>query len=189
MSRFHLPSPPPSQNLNSCDLTYSANSKELSITDDSGSSNPALIARLSRTLSTIMGSYAPVIRRLVSFLFVGGLGAALNLLCFSILYNILLRLSIGVVVYLVAFAIATELSLFHNFLLNDWITFRHLRGRHWMMRCLRFHVTSTGGALLTLGISFSLFNFFGMSALVAQGTALVAATLFNFFFHHVFTYA
>jgi putative flippase GtrA len=143
----------------------------------------------SRTLYKNMGSYAPAIRRLLSFLCIGGLGAALNLLCFSALNRILVRLSTGLVVYFVAFAIATELSLLHNFLLNDWMTFRDLRHRHWARRCFRFHVTSTGGTLLTLGISFSLFHFLELPLLLAQGTALVAATLFNYLFHHIFTYA
>jgi putative flippase GtrA len=185
MSRLHQPL----QDMQACGLLESAEKKRANITLGFGAGRPALAEHSLPTLFKRMESHAPVIRRIVSFLCIGGLGAVLNLLCFSVLYHTLLGLSINLGAYFIAFVVAAELSLCHNFLLNDWMTFRNLRSRHWTMRCLRFHITSTGGILLTLGISFSLFHFLAVSALVAQGTALVAATLFNLIFHHFFTYA
>ncbi len=54
---------------------------------------------------------------------------------------------------------------------------------------MRYHVTSVGGTLVTLGLSFSLLHVLHVPALFAQAMALVVATVFNFVAHHVFTYA
>ncbi len=131
-----------------------------------------------------------IFKRLVSFLIVGGLAALVNIVFFTLTYNRLERPLPGLVAYLAAFVLATEISLLFNFALNDQITFRQLRGqnRSWRVRCARFHVTSIGGTLLTLGISFSLLNFVHLPALFAQALALIIATAFNFAFHHLFTY-
>lgn len=183
MSRLHLPL----QDMQAGASLESVEKRSANIT--LGAARPALAEHILPAHFKRMERYVPVMRRVVSFLCIGGLGAVLNLLCFSVLYHTLLGLSITWGAYLIAFAGAAELSLCHNFVLNDWMTFRHLRNRHWALRCWRFHITGAGGILLTLGISFSLFHFLAISALVAQGTALVAATLFNLIFHHLFTYA
>jgi len=129
-------------------------------------------------------------KRLVSFLIVGGLGALVNIAFFTFTYTRLERSTPNLAAYLVAFALATEISLLFNFMLNDQITFRQLRGqkRSWQIRCVRFHVTSIGGTLLTLAFSFSLLNIAHTPALFAQALALIVATAFNFAFHHFFTY-
>lgn len=131
-----------------------------------------------------------LVKRLLSFLVVGGLGAIVNIVIFTFSYNRLEHSSYRLVAYLVAFVLATEISLLFNFFLNDQVTFRHLRGqkRSWIVRCARFHVTSIGGTLLTLAISFTLLNIVHLSALFAQAIALIIATAFNFAFHHLFTY-
>ena len=129
-------------------------------------------------------------RRLFSFLFVGGVGALVNIACFSSLYALLERQMHNLAAYLIAFLLATEISILVNFILNDRITFRHLRihQRSWRNRCLRFHTTSVGGTLLTFIISFCLLHMVHTSAIVAQSVALIIATAFNFTFHHLFTY-
>lgn len=128
--------------------------------------------------------------RLFSFLCIGGLAALVNMLCFSIVYYRMTRVSNGLLAYMLAFLVATEVSIFANFIPNDRITFRHLPGqiRSWGTRCLRFHMTSIGGTSLTFGISFSLLHLLHVLPFLAQGTALVIATTFNFIFHHLFTY-
>src|SRR5579859_6320763 len=94
------------------------------------------------------------VQRLFSFLFVGGSGALLNLVCFSFAYSRLARSLSDLLAYTLAFLLASELSILFNFVLNDRITFRHLRGHahSWQLRCVRFHLTSLGGTLLTLTI-------------------------------------
>ena len=136
------------------------------------------------------GGRADWFQRLFSFLVVGGLGAIANLICFSAFYYPLTRPLNGFLAYCIAFPTATELSILLNFVLNDRITFRNLKGhdRPWQVRCMRFHMTGVGGALVTFIISFSCLHLLHVPAFLSQGIALVTATIFNFAFHHIFTY-
>lgn len=128
--------------------------------------------------------------RLFSFLCVGGLGALVNLLCFTAVYDALASPLGTQLAYLSSFLLATEVSILVNFVLNDRFTFHNLHNfqRSWPIRCLRFHVTSIAGVAVVLVISFSLLHFLHMRALFAQGIALLVATGFNFAGHHFFTY-
>ena len=126
--------------------------------------------------------------RLFSFLCIGGFGAIVNLLCFSGVYYTLLQVSNSSIAYGMAFVVGTEVSIFSNFILNDRLTFGDLHARSWQARCLRYHVTSAGGVLLTLGISFSLLHLLHIPALPAQAAALIIATVCNFLLHRFFTY-
>ncbi|HKF38702.1 MAG TPA: GtrA family protein [Ktedonobacteraceae bacterium] len=126
--------------------------------------------------------------RLFSFICIGSFGAMVNLLCFSGVYYSFLEVANGFVAYGMAFVVGTEVSIVSNFILNDRLTFGDLHARSWQARCLRYHVTSIAGVLLTLGSSFSLLHLLHFPALAAQATALIAATVCNFVFHHVFTY-
>ena len=132
-------------------------------------------------------NYETIIR-LFSFLCIGGFGAIVNLLCFSGVYYPLLEIANSFVAYGMAFVVGTEVSIVSNFILNDRLTFGDLHARSWQARCLRYHVTSIGGVLLTLGSSFALLHLLHVPALLAQATALIIATACNFVFHHVFTY-
>jgi putative flippase GtrA len=111
-----------------------------------------------------------------------------NLLCFSCVYYPLLEVANSFVAYGMAFVVGTEVSIVSNFILNDRLTFGDLHARSWQARCLRYHVTSIAGVLLTLGSSFSLLHLLHVPALPAQATALIIATACNFVFHRVFTY-
>jgi putative flippase GtrA len=126
--------------------------------------------------------------RLFSFLCIGGFGAIVNLLCFSGVFYPLLEVTNSFIAYGIAFVVGTEISLVSNFILNDRLTFGDLHARSWQARCLRYHVTSISGVLLTFGISFSLLHLLHVSVLPAQAAALIIATAWNFVFHHVFTY-
>ena len=126
--------------------------------------------------------------QLFSFLCVGGVGAIVNLLCFSGVYYPLLEVTNSLLAYVIAFVVATEVSIFSNFILNDRFTFGDLHARSWHVRCLRYHVTSIGGVLITLVSSFSLLHLLHVPALFAQATAIIIATACNFVFHRLFTY-
>lgn len=126
--------------------------------------------------------------QLFSFLCVGGFGAIVNIFCFSGVYYPLLEVTNSFIAYAIAFVVATEVSIVSNFILNDHFTFGDFHARSWPARCLRYHVTSIGGVILTLGSSFSLLHLLHIPALPAQATALIIATAWNFVFHHVFTY-
>jgi putative flippase GtrA len=126
--------------------------------------------------------------RLFSFLGIGGFGAIVNLLCFSGVYYTLLVVTNSSIAYGMAFVVGTEVSIFSNFILNDRLTFGDLHARSWQARCLRYHVTSVGGVLLTLGCSLLLLHLLHVPAFPAQATALIFATACNFVLHRVFTY-
>ena len=112
-----------------------------------------------------------------------------NLLCFSGVYYPLLEVTNSFIAYGMAFVVGTEVSIASNFILNDRLTFGDLHARSWQARCLRYHMTSAGGVLLTLGSSFTLLHLLHVPALSAQAAALVIATACNFVLHRVFTYS
>ncbi len=138
---------------------------------------------------------AGLLQRLVSYLIVGGFAALVNLVVFYVAYyHIRLPFDDHIRVqhalrYLICFTAAAEISTMTNFLINDFVTFRHLAGhsRRWIARCGRFHLTSLGGTLVTLAISYGLAAA-GLHALVAEAVAICVAVAFNFTFHHLFTY-
>jgi len=111
--------------------------------------------------------------RLFKFLCIGGVGAIVNLLCFSGVYYPLLEVANSFIAYGIAFIVGTEVSILSNFILNDRLTFGDLHARSWQARCLRYHVTSMGGVLLTLGSSFALIHLLHVPALPAQATVVL----------------
>ncbi|MGZ3583134.1 MAG: GtrA family protein [Ktedonobacterales bacterium] len=143
----------------------------------------------------VTGGRAGWFQRLFSYLFVGGFAAIVNLFVFYLMYYVVpLPFDDKNTVqhtehYLIAFVVATEISILANFIPNDRITFSHLPGhsRSWLARCLRFHLTCIAGTLLTLAISYTL-HLVHLPAIVAQAIALIIVTAFNFTFHHLFTY-
>lgn len=154
-----------------------------------------LLNQLLDVADGLTGGHADWVQRLVSYLFVGGFAALVNLSIFSLIYYVIplpfddkIELQRGIK-YFVAFAIAAEISIVANFIPNDYFTFRHLPGhqRSWLARCLRFHLTCLAGTLLTLAIGF-LLHLAHVPAWLAQAIALILVTAFNFTFHHLFTY-
>lgn len=130
-------------------------------------------------------------QRLVTYLIIGGCAAVVNLIVLAaVLYKVPWPAHQELSHYIVAEIVAYELSILANFIPNDYITFRHLSGhsRSWWQRCVRFHITSIGGIIVTQVISSGLHYGLNMQALVAQAIALIVATAFNFSFHHIFTY-
>jgi putative flippase GtrA len=143
---------------------------------------------IKQILHTHRAENYKTIIRLFSFLFKGVVGATVNLLCFSGVYYALWEITNSYIAYGMAFVVGTEVSIVSNFILNDRLTFGDLHARSWQARCLRYHVTSIGGVLLTLGCSFSLLHLLHVPALSAQATALIIAMACNFVLHNVFTY-
>lgn len=154
-----------------------------------------LVNRALDLVESMFPGKAGFVQRLVSYLIVGGGAAVVNLIVFTIMfYHVPLPFSDKTTLghtahYLTAFLVGTEVSIFANFIPNDYLTFRHLAGhqRSWIARCARFHITCIAGTLLTLAISFTL-HFAGLNATVGQAIALIVVTAFNFTFHHLFTY-
>ncbi len=138
----------------------------------------------------LTGGKAEWFQRLFSYLFIGGFAACVNLAIFYVMiYHVSLPVS-SQLHYVIGNIVAAEISIFANFIPNDRITFSHLPGhsRTWEARCLRFHITSIGGVIVTLVVSFLLHTAWGLPALLAQACAILTALAFNFTFHHLFTY-
>ena len=150
----------------------------------------ALVNRTLDTVDRVTHGKAGMLQRLFSYLFIGGCAALVNLAVLRIFYYNIHWPANDAVRFVWASAWAYEISIFANFVPNDYITFRHLAGhqRSWLARCLRFHITSIGGILVTFAIAGGLKFLFGVDAFIAQAIALLIAVFFNFTFHHIFTY-
>ncbi|HEU0027665.1 MAG TPA: GtrA family protein [Ktedonobacterales bacterium] len=137
----------------------------------------------------LTGGRAGMLQRLVTYVLIGGTAALVNLGVLAIFQR---EGSFKVVWYLIIANVAAyELSILANFIPNDYFTFRFLPGhqRSWLARCLRFHLTSLSGVLVTSILFFLLYHWLGLTALLAQAIALVLAVFYNFTVHHAFTYA
>lgn len=138
----------------------------------------------------VSGGKADWFQRFVTYLFIGGLAAVVNLVVFYVvLYRIPLPVN-AAAHNLIASLLASEISIMANFIPNDYFTFRHLAGhdRSWLARCSRFHLTSIVGSLLTFLIEFACTYVGHIPAISGQATALILVLIYNFSFHHIFTY-
>ena len=152
--------------------------------------------RLLQAIDRVTAGRAGWIQRFVSYAFVGGFAAVVNLVAFTLLYyHLQLPLDPNslpgyeAVRYLLVFAVAAEVSTMTNFIINDRVTFSHLPGhaRHWYARCARFHLTALSGTLITLAMSYGLISL-GLHATLSEALAIGIVFLFNFAMHHLFTY-
>jgi len=130
------------------------------------------------------------VQRFFSYGFIGGIAAIVNLTIFSIIYHYIAMPVNNMVHNLIAQVIAFEISLMVNFIPNDYFTFRHLAGhnRSWIARCLRFHITSISGFCLTVLIELIFTFAIHIPAFFSQAIALILVFIYNFTFHHLFTY-
>lgn len=135
------------------------------------------------------GGKAGLLQRVVSYLIIGGFAAVVNLIMLQI--GLLLPLAADKNLHwLIAFLIAAEISILANFIPNDRYTFSRLPGhaRSWWQRLLRFHSTTIVGTTITFVVSYALYHWVGMLALLAEAIAIIIALMFNFTFHHLWTY-
>jgi putative flippase GtrA len=139
---------------------------------------------------------AGFVQKFVSFAFFGGLGAIVNLVVYAALLSVPMNGVHFAIHDAIAYVIAFEISVFANFIPNDYFTFRHAAGRErsWLMRGLRFNITSISGGLLTYIIHFALMLVLSrvvsqsMASLGSQAIAQIVVMFYNFTFHHLFTY-
>lgn len=154
----------------------------------------ALVNRALDTVDALTRGRAEWVQRLVSYLAIGGTAALINIAALTIMLNDVLPPSHDAFShrwhFVLASVVAYEVSIFANFIPNDYFTFRFLPGhqRSWWARCLRFHMTAVGGVIVTFLISGTLYEFLKLNATLAQAIALLLAVFFNFTFHHIFTY-
>jgi putative flippase GtrA len=125
-------------------------------------------------------------RRVFIFLFVGSLSALSNLIVIAVLSHSALAWSIWI-----ESAIATELSLFVNFFLNNLLTFHNLPGverRPWYIRLLRFHGAALVGNAVTVVIASLSFTYLHVSQVVSETIAIFIAFIVNFLMHRFWTF-
>ena len=148
-----------------------------------------MVNRVLDVVDKWTGGRAGWVQRFFSFAFIGGFAACINLIVFFVMDHFVYLPVNNVVHNAIAFVVANEISLLANFIPNDYFTFRRMAGnRPWGIRCARFHVTACSGITLTYILQFC-FNFFlHIPSIFALATAIWIVLVYNFAFHHVFTY-
>ncbi|MEA3143532.1 MAG: dolichol-phosphate mannosyltransferase, partial [Thermoplasmata archaeon] len=90
---------------------------------------------------------------------------------------------------LLATAIAIQVSILTNFVLNDLFTFRDRRDAHWVARLGMFELVSLAGAVVNLSVTFVLAYLIGLNYLLSLGIAIIAAFGVNYGGNLHLTYA
>jgi putative flippase GtrA len=146
--------------------------------------------RILDAVDQLTDGRAGVCQRFATYVIIGGFAAVVNLVVFYTTFY-LIHLPLNDMAHnLIASVLAAEISIMANFIPNDYFTFRHLPGhaRSWSARCMRFHITSIGGSLLTFSLQFGFTHLIRVPAIIAQASALILVLIYNFSFHHIFTY-
>jgi putative flippase GtrA len=142
------------------------------------------------TIDRLSKGRAGWIQRFSTYFVIGGSAAVLNEVIF---YVMLYQIAMPVpheIHNVIANVTACEIATLANFAVNDYVTFRHLDGyqRSGYTRCLRFHMTAIGGIALTILLQ-ALFHLVGkLSPVLSQTIAIGLVFIYNFAFHHIFTY-
>lgn len=135
--------------------------------------------------------HAGQVQRVFSYLLFGGMAALVNLVVFFLMYHFVLpTLDPAWMRNTLSYIVAAECSIVANFIPNDRFTFNTLPGakRPWLQRCMRFHMTCIVGSGLTFLIEFALSTFTRTEPVVAEAIATLIVLIYNFSFHHIFTY-
>ncbi len=132
---------------------------------------------------------------LLSFLVIGGSASIINLMVVLIFDIVDKTHRNDLAVQLLYGAIATEISLIYNFMLNDRFTFKLLvdKNRTWLQRCIRFHGPAMVGFVLTQVLHAVFYLALRGTAtphitVVSQALAILIVTFVNFAMHRFWTY-
>lgn len=129
------------------------------------------------------------LRRVIAFLFAGGVSAVVTIAVTKLCFEVVVRDS-GQLRFLLAALIGTEVGILVNFTINDRLAFRDLSGhqRRFPLRLLRFHATCATGQSLILLTSWALHDGAKLGTVVAQALPIVFVTGVNFALHRFWTY-
>jgi putative flippase GtrA len=149
-----------------------------------------IVNRLLALVEELTHGKAGLLQRVFTYLMVGGFAACVNLTIFAIMLRLPILASNDQAHNIVAYLVASEISILANFIPNDRITFSRLPGhsRSWYARCLRFHTTCIAGTIITFVIEEIAHFGLGIPGLFAEAIGIIIALFFNFTMHHVFTY-
>jgi dolichol-phosphate mannosyltransferase len=123
--------------------------------------------------------------RFVKFLLVGASGILVNE---GLLW---LLTEYAHLVYLLSSAIAIEVSIISNFVLNDYFTFRDRRRpsvSSMSGRLLKFNLVSLAGLLINLGVLWIFTSVLGVYYLVSNLVGIALAFLWNYFVNSLWTW-
>jgi dolichol-phosphate mannosyltransferase len=125
------------------------------------------------------------IRRLVTFILVGGSGVVVNLGIFAALTKLTSS------PYLLAAGVAIELSIISNFILNDRFTFQDRRrrgsGQFWQ-RLGKFNLIALPGVGINIGVPLLILDHSGVYYYLAYLCGIVIATIWNYFMSTLWTW-
>ncbi len=137
---------------------------------------------ISRIISWVKGRILS--KTFLKFNVVGGVGVIVNMGLFWILTEYLATH------HLIAGAIATEVSIVNNFILNHLWTFRERRGgMHILIRAGAFHLSRLLGLLTTLGSLFILVDVLGLPSLPSYFLSIGFGVLANFYTSDAYVWA
>lgn len=144
--------------------------------------------RLPSRLNQLLSNHE--IRRIIAFLFAGGVSAAVTISVTKLFFDIVLRNIGSPLHFLLSAALGTEVGILVNFAINDRLAFRDLSGhkRRFPIRLTRFHVTCATGQSLILLISWMLHDIATLGTVVAQALPIALVTGINFALHRFWTY-
>jgi len=111
---------------------------------------------------------------IVRFALVGGIGTVVNLLSLAIL-----RYVLGLI-HEISSAIAIELSIINNFILNDRWTFKDRRSGSTLFRLFKFHLSSIAGVLTQYLTSISLYHLVLHESLSSQFVGILIGFIVNY---------
>lgn len=127
------------------------------------------------------------VRRILSpdflkFCIVGGSGVIVNFAFFIFFLEYL-----GVH-HMISGAIATELAILNNFILNDLWTFRGRRRRPLRLRILLFHASRALGMVVTLATLYLAADVLGLDKILSYVLAIGAGLVANFYTSDVYVW-
>lgn len=120
----------------------------------------------------------------IKFNVVGGVGILVNMAAYILLKDWLL------LHYMVSGALATEISIINNFILNDLWTFRNRSVKmNLLSRLGVFHLSRLLGMGVTLGTLYMLVDVFDVNELLAYLIAIGLGVLANFYTSDVYVWS
>lgn len=109
----------------------------------------------------------------VKFAIVGAIGIVVN-------EGLLILIKSGGIYYLTAGAVAIEVSILSNFVLNDLWTFRDRRSGRAVVRLVKFNALMLAGLALNLAVLYAGVDYFGMAPEIANLVGIAAAFLLRY---------
>ncbi|MCF8885484.1 MAG: GtrA family protein [Nitrososphaerota archaeon] len=138
-------------------------------------------------MSFILKLIEKVVKKIISteflkFNVVGGVGVVVNLL-FYILFNDYLHIH-----YIISGALATELAIINNFILNDIWTFRDRKKTRLWVRFSLFHASRILGLLVTLGTLYVMVDILKLNEFFSYVIAVGIGVIINFYTSDVYVW-